>query len=510
MPISTNINSPDALYALMTTTNTTDLSQTYTQTANIDMTTYGQPSTSIAGSDTLTPYDFTGIYDGQGYTITIGDVTDYTGLFDTVAPRSGVLSGIIKNVNVIYSNAIDIILDNTINNLYWGGLVGGIVTSTITNCSVTINTNISIESPSAAPVGMFCGFMGQNSSITSSRLIVNGNITCVGTADTNIGLLCGQVFDSDVTNSSITSSSAAFNISLTSDLNSSIGLLCGLCAPSILSLPIRRTSLVNNTVNLNNNGSITLDTVNPSNTVYKGAICGTIDGDSTPGTTYQTIVNNCAVHINNNQTLVGDFNDFFGQITDNPTITNCQFLYRTTTDNTSRTMTISPTPTAGTAVTYINSYTNVYTIPSGNYYIPNANGSLIIGPQTLVMATQLDPDGILINGTLFLVGTTYTGANSSYTYTIAVKGVGSMYFQLIAMYIPSTNATNNAECVCTINSCATNPQTGITADSRITNIVQDKTIRMNVDREFATNSVMYPKFNSYRDYINYIQGALKY
>ena len=102
MPISTIIDSPAALYALMTTTDTADLSQHYTQTANIDMSTYGEPSQSIAGSDTPTPYDFSGIYDGQGYTITIGDVSDYTGLFDTVVSRTGITSGIIKNINVIY------------------------------------------------------------------------------------------------------------------------------------------------------------------------------------------------------------------------------------------------------------------------------------------------------------------------------------------------------------------------------------------------------------------------
>ena len=511
MPISTIINSPDALYALMITTDTADLSQTYTQTANIDMSTYGEPSQSIAGSDTLTPYDFTGIYNGQGYTITIGDVSDYTGLFDTVAPRPGVtVSGIINNVHVIYKNAIEITLDNTINNLYWGGLVGGIVTSTITNCSVTINNNITIISPNAAPVGMFCGFMGQNSSITGSRLIINGSITCLGTANTSIGLLCGEVFDSDVINCSVTSSSSAYNISLTSDLNSSIGLICGLCAANILSVPIRRTSLINNTVNLNNNGTITINTTNITNSIYKGAICGTIDGDSTPGTTYQTIVSNCAVNINNNQSLVGEFNDFFGQITDNPTITNCQFLYRTTTNNTSRVMNITPTPTAETAVIYVNNYSNTYTLISGNYYIPNTTGSLNLGSHTLTLASQISPDGILINGILYSIGTIFSESSNLYLYTLSVKGVGSMYFGLVTLLIPQIGVNKSLECLCQINSCSTNPQTGVTEDSRITNMVEDKTIRVNVEREFATNSVIYPKFKSYSDYIKYLQGGLRY
>jgi hypothetical protein len=509
MPISTIIDSPAALYALMITTDAADLSQNYVQTANIDMTTYGEPSQSIAGSDTPTPNDFTGIYNGQGYTITIGDVSDYTGLFDTVATRPDEISGIINNVHVIYSNSIEVTLDNTITNIYWGGLVGGIVISTITNCSVTINNNVSITAPySATPVSMFCGFMGQNSSITNSRLIINGNITCIGTTNSTIGLLCGLNTDSDIIDCSVTSSSSAFDISLAADEGSYIGLLCGVCAANILSLPIKRASIVNNTVTLNNNGSITLDTVNPSSTVYTGAICGNLYG--VPEIDYQTIATNCFVNINNNQPLFGEFNDFFGQITDNPTITNCQFLYRTTTDNTSRVMEISPTPPAETAVTYVNNYSDTYNLVSGNYYIPNETGSLQMDAQTITMESQISPDGILINGVLYVVGTTYSASNNTYVYTISVNGVGSMYFGLVTIIVLQSSVQNTIECVCQINSCSTNPQTGITADSRITNMVEDKTIRANVEREFATNSVIYPKFKSYSDYIKYLQAGLKY
>jgi hypothetical protein len=268
--------------------------------------------------------------------------------------------------------------------------------------------------------------------------------------------------------------------------------------------------MVNNTVTLNNNGTITLDTVNPANDVYRAAICGSVIGDSTPSTTYQTIVSNCFVNINNNQSLIGSFGDFFGQIQNSPMLTNCQFLYRTTSDNTSRSMTITPTPPAGTAITYVNNYSGTYALPSGNYYIPNTTGSLVLGLQSLSLQSQISPGAILINGVPYLVGTAYSSSNTAFSYTISVKGVGSMYFGLIAIPIQQNTATSNAECICQINSCSTNPQTGITSDSRITNIVQNKTIRINVDREFETNAVIYPKFRSYSDYINYIQAGLKY
>jgi len=509
MPISTIINSPAALYALMTTTNTGDLSQHYTQTANIDMTTY--TSQSIAGSDTLTPYDFTGIYDGQGYTITIGDVIDYTGLFDSIAPKDGVpLSGIVKNVNVIYQNAISVTLDTSISNNTWGGLVGSMVVSSISNCSVTVNNDITVISPYSAPVGLLCGFMGQNSSITTSRLSINGTITFIGSANTSMGLLCGECTDSDITNCSVTSSSSAFNISLTADFNSSIGLICGYCAADFLSVPIKRTSLVNNTVDLYNNGSITIGTVNPLNQVYNATICGTVYGDTTPDSTYQTIVQNCLIHLHY-QTLLGAFHDLFGLTTGQPSVTllNCQLLFDTTTDNTSRIINVTPTPPPGVAVIYINNDSGSYTLPSGNYYTPFSYIALLFGSTSIVLETQGSTDGIFINGVFYPTGSTYSSTNNGFSHTISVKGVGSMYFRLISVPISQSTVNSNAECICQINSCSTNPQTGITADSRITNIVQDKTIRINVDRQIATNSVIYPKFRSYSDYIKYIQAGLK-
>ena len=106
MPISTIIDSPDALYALMTTTDLTDLAQSYTQTANIDMTGFiynSQPtsSQSIAHNVGSQPYTFSGNYDGGGYTITIADVdtttTVYTGLFDSVSGNPSKIAEEVRN-----------------------------------------------------------------------------------------------------------------------------------------------------------------------------------------------------------------------------------------------------------------------------------------------------------------------------------------------------------------------------------------------------------------------------
>jgi hypothetical protein len=504
MPISTNINSPDALYALMNTIDSTDLGQTYIQTANIDMTNY-RPGGSLVPSQSIAAgfNNFSGTYDGQGYTITIaGVVTGYTGLFDSVTrPTPPAVGGIIRNVNVIYSNLIS---QSSIT--VWGGLVGSATVSSISNCSVRVNNSISVGLTDASYFGLICGFMGQESTLTNSTVTINGDITITGANGSEIGLLCGLSEDSNITNCSIIGTSGTYGISLkangsTTGDNSDIGLICGYCGVGITTLTPQRLS--NITVSLNNTGNIILDIGGGSGSINKGAICGTIIGVASD----ITVIENCTININNNQTLVGAFNDFFGQVIDNVQITACQFNYTTTTNNTSRSLTISPTP-AVAAVIYTNSFTNVYSLASGgNYYIPNDNAIIALGlqPITLVKTTA----GIIINNALQQTNTTFVGYTSQYTYNIIVKGVGSMYFGFNYSAVPNIIDTPE-ECICQVNSCSTNPQTGVTADSRITNINEDKTIRINVDREFARHSVVYPKFKSYSDYMKYLQAGLKY
>ena len=160
---------------------------------------------------------------------------------------------------------------------------------------------------------------------------------------------------------------------------------------------------------------------------------------------------------------------------------------------------------------YTNSFgTNTYSLASGgNYYIPNTNAPIVLGNASITLESQTSPDGIIVNGLLQPVGTTYLSSIPNYEYTVIVKGVGSMYFGFNYSGIPNIINTSE-ECICQVNSCATNPQTGITSDSRITNIREDKTIRVNIDREIMRNSVNYPKFKSYSDYMKYLQGGLKY
>ena len=479
----------------------------------------GYTSQSIAHNVRSQANDFTGTYDGGGYTITIGNVIPtYTGLFDSIVGNVNKTTGIIQNVNIIYKNTISITVG--IQGLpvqSWGGIAGLLTLGTITNCSVTTNAPISITSGQTdTSHAIFCGYMGTNSAITNSQLNINNAITMSGLDNNSIGLFCGSITDSAVTNCSITTS-GSYDISLTVTDNtaagnySSIGLISGFCGKALLAL--NPALLTNVTANLNNTGSISMNRIG-SGTVYKGAICGSLDGDTDP-TTIETT--NCVININNNQILTGDqtltggFDDFFGYTTpapETPTIQNCQFRYTTTTNNTSRPLTITnPASLPVASIVYVNN-SNTYSLDSGSYYIPNTTASLSIGSQSIALQSQ-SPTGLVINGTLYSVGTSFSSSTPEYQYIISVNGVGSMYFGLDLTAIIPASVNSSIECICQIDSCATNPQTGISADSRITNTKQDKTIRVNVDREFAVNSIIAPKFNSYSDYMKYLQGALR-
>jgi hypothetical protein len=462
------------------------------------MSSYGSDSESIASGSA-----FEGIYDGGGFTITIGNIlTNYTGLFATLdRPTPPTIGGIVKNTNIIYQNTISL-SPTTV----WGGLVGEMSVCSIINCSVIINGNLTLSVGNNGYAGLLCGFMGQESSITNSLITINNSISIEGGNDNEIGLLCGLAEDSIITDCSIVGGTDTYNISLKANENtdSDVGLICGYFGVNITTLtpPLFK----NITVSLNNTGDIILDSTTSGQPINNGAICGTIIG----ATGDITVIENCRININNNQTLTGAFNDFFGQVIDNTQISGCQFNYTTTTNNTSRPLTISPTPVIAPVV-YTNSFTDVYSLASGsNYYIPDGSATLVLGSQPILIESQTSPAGIIINGTLYPIGANYSSANSIYSYTIFVKGVGSMYFGFNYNEIFNNIIDTPEECICQVNSCSTNPQTGITADSRVTNIREDKTIRVNVDREFARNSVIYPKFKSYGDYMKYLQAGLKY
>jgi hypothetical protein len=493
------INTAAELYALMTSTS--NLNKTIIQTANIDMS--GFTSESIAHNVGPTLYDFSGIYDGQGYTITIRDVVgSYTGLFDSLAKPAGE-GGIVKNINLIYQNPIS----QTLSSDAWGGLVGGMTVSSIQNCSVTINAPLSIVLDIInTNIGAICGFMGQNSLITNTQLIINNTIELEGRNGSSVGLICGQNENSGITNCSVISAMTEFDISLKSGpSNSSVGLICGEAIDNFTALDI--PDLENITINLNNDGQIILDAIAGQDTIKLGAFCGILTGDISTGPN----ILNCTININNNQELVGQFNDFFGQVTGVTIISQCQFNYTTTTANTTYIGTISPVPPVNTPLIYTNSISNVYNLASSsNYYISNTNAIVVLGNVSITLESQTSPAGIIINGMLQPVGTTYSASTPNYEYTVIVKGVGSMYFGFNYIGISDNIIDTPEECICQVNSCATNPQTGISENSRITNIKEDKAIRVNVDKEFATKSVIYPKFKSYSDYMKYLQAGLKY
>ncbi len=133
------ISTPADLFALMQSTNTVEMADTYTLANDIDMT--GFVCESIGRIST----PFTGTFDGQGHTIRIADVSSsvFGGLFGLVT------TGTIQNVNVVYTNA-NLTLNGIVasgTTVYNGGLVALINgTGNANSCNVVYDGNVIITS----------------------------------------------------------------------------------------------------------------------------------------------------------------------------------------------------------------------------------------------------------------------------------------------------------------------------------------------------------------------------
>ena len=144
--------------------------------------------------------EFKKIFDGNGYTITINNISpndsnDYA-LFSALA-NDGTINGTIKNLNIIANYDI-----NTSNAINLGGIV---VTNngTITNCKVVANYNITCSSASniggvvVTNNGNITGTYTESSEITfgtdsfdiNLNVTINGTITFGGVAASNTGTI---------------------------------------------------------------------------------------------------------------------------------------------------------------------------------------------------------------------------------------------------------------------------------------------------------------------------------
>jgi hypothetical protein len=196
----------------MTNVTTPNLSSTYKVINNINMTGFTLPNTleSICKTTVAAEGPFLGIFDGQGFTITIrlSDVktTDYFGLFGFVGNGSTAGKSI-SNLNVVYTGSTFSYTPSPAPAIsYLGSLVGYCNKATINNCNITYSNDVVITSTNTTTssqqyTGGICGRIENTSVLTNSTITFNGTAkilhggTVAGTisAIRAVGGICGYM-----------------------------------------------------------------------------------------------------------------------------------------------------------------------------------------------------------------------------------------------------------------------------------------------------------------------------
>ena len=252
------------LMTTMTNGAAPNLTSTYKVINDINMTGYTALNTleSICKTDitTATEGPFQGVFDGQGFTITISlpDVTTttYFGLFGFVG--NGSTTGIsISNLNIVYTGSTFSYIPSPAPAIsYLGSLVGYCNTATINNCNITYSNDVVITSTNTTTssqqyTGGICGRIENTSVLTNSTITFNGTSkilhggTVVGaiSAIRAVGGICGYM--GNITNT-VTNTLQSCTIYISKDttlgsegtgnsqLASKIGGICGAAAGDVI------------------------------------------------------------------------------------------------------------------------------------------------------------------------------------------------------------------------------------------------------------------------------------
>lgn len=185
------ITTEEHLYNLMNSTDVTTggvLTRNYTLGNDIDMTKLDQnlyPAQSIGKS---TSFKFTGSFNGNNYTITIGNV-DTTGLFCGLFGFTNLVNGnSIQNITIIYKNSTTLV--STASGFTYAGCLVGWNIGNINNCNIVCSSNMTFNGYYSG--GLIGYAQGPNSqSIVST--INNCNIIFLGNVTMNGGHTCGGI-----------------------------------------------------------------------------------------------------------------------------------------------------------------------------------------------------------------------------------------------------------------------------------------------------------------------------
>ncbi len=316
------------------------LNGTFLQTDNIDLQDIGLLNQTLSGNN-----EFTGVYDGDGYSISNLQInkntSDNIGLFSTVG-SSGVIKNVdLKEINITGNNNVgavcgvnkgvleNIIIQNsnTSNKIYGinniGGICGNNSGGTITNCY-----NNGVKTEGNNNVGGIAGYSENNSHINDSicSSVISGN--------DSVGGISGKSINSYLTNVENIS-----NVTGTSNVGGICGYADGLTSTGYLYNNRDNVNKINGTNsvggifgNLINNSSINTGSenlniiagngeVNGSENV--GGIVGSIK-DSTIGNisfNYRQIINNGK--ITGTKTSSSNTGGLIGKMDSNSYMYNC-------------------------------------------------------------------------------------------------------------------------------------------------------------------------------------------
>ena len=220
--MTTNISDASGLYHSLMTAPSPILGN-YKLTNDITMVGSGFSSTSIP--------QFSGNFDGSGYTITI-DInvltSPYQGLFQYVDA-----SGTVQNLNVRYTSTGITGITTSISGALFFGLLAGDNQGTIQSNSVVFDSSCNIitltSTTNEVDYGGLIGRNLNNANLLNNSLDICGNFTL--NVSSNSFAFCGGLVGNNDTNSNITNISGTFNNNVLYNINSanliSSGGLCG-------------------------------------------------------------------------------------------------------------------------------------------------------------------------------------------------------------------------------------------------------------------------------------------
>ncbi len=317
-PPPLQISTADELYRLMVSTSSSVLqlpiSQSYTLTADIDMTSY------TAQSIGTTNVAFSSNFNGNNKTITIYDVLrpstferrSYVGFFGyALSLSSSTPYKVINNMNITYQSNVIICDDNNNYNNRCGGFAGNTGgTIDISNCTVKYNSNVIILSSYNNDI---MSYITANTTIPSDVLFNRFGITG-GNAGGFIGMLgntnttnCSVIYNNTGVINIVGYNSGGFSGYTASNItNCNINTLSATSSTSISGIISGGFTSFNNGSIISNCSTVYKNNNKIKSVLYTGGFCPVI---------YNCI--NCNVTYGNNCSIVGGqaVGGFIGQVT---------------------------------------------------------------------------------------------------------------------------------------------------------------------------------------------------